>query len=301
MKTDNTLPYGLCETLVPGLRRVLAPNPSPMTFHGTNSYLVGTGDVALIDPGPDNAAHGAALLAALQKGERISHILVTHAHIDHSPLARSMAEALGVKVYAFGPASAGRSQQMQVLAATGLVAGGEGIDADFRPDVRLSDGEALAHGDWHLTALHTPGHLSNHLCFAAGDILFSGDHVMGWASSLVSPPDGDMADYMAALHRLAARDWSVIHSGHGPAIPDPAARLAFLIRHRNEREAAILARLALAPATIPALTQTLYAETPPALHPAAARNVLAHLLDLVGRGRVIATPEPGLTALYSLS
>lgn len=292
---------GLCDALCHNVRRVLAPNPSPMTYHGTNSYLVGTGDVALIDPGPNIAAHGAALIAALNKGERITHILVTHAHLDHSPLARPLAEALGVRIYAYGPASAGRSPQMQALAEAGLVAGGEGIDTAFTPDVALADTESLTHGDWALTALHTPGHLSNHLCFGFGDMLFSGDHVMGWASSLVSPPDGDMAAYMNSTRRLAALDWSVIHSGHGDPISDPAARLAYLIQHRHDREAAILAELACTPATIPCLTESLYADTPPALHPAAQRNVLAHLLDLVQRDRVMAHPAPGFSARYSLT
>ncbi|MGB3280424.1 MAG: MBL fold metallo-hydrolase [Pseudorhodobacter sp.] len=291
---------GRCETLGIGVRRVLAPNPSPMTLHGTNSYIVGTGDVALIDPGPNIAAHGAALMQALDKGERISHILVTHSHVDHSPLARPMAEALGVPIYAFGPSSAGRSPQMQDLAAKGLIAGGEGIDASFSPDITLADGEPLAHGDWALTALHTPGHLSNHLCFAVNDVLFSGDHVMGWASSLVSPPDGDMAAYMASTRRLAALDWSVIHAGHGAPITDPAARLAFLIHHREHREAAILAELAKGEATIPALTETLYTDTPSALLPAAQRNVLAHLLDLVQRGLVAANPAPGPQSHFRL-
>lgn len=286
--------------LAHGIRRVLAPNPSPMTYTGTNSYLVGTGNVALIDPGPDLPAHADALLAALQPGERISHILVTHSHIDHSPLATVMAQALGVKVYAFGPSTAGRSPQMQALADAGLIAGGEGIDATFAPDVTLADGETLAHGDWSLSAIHTPGHLSNHLCFAFGDVLFSGDHVMGWASSLVSPPDGDMAAYMASTRKLAAQNWSIIHSGHGDPITDPAARLDFLINHRATREAAVLAELANGPTTIAAITATLYADTPPALHPAAARNVLAHLLDLVAQSRVSAHPAPGPAAIYTL-
>lgn len=288
-------------TSLPGLRRIIAPNPSPMTLHGTNSYLLGTGDVALIDPGPNIAAHAAALQNALHRGERISHIFVTHAHLDHSPLARPLAEALGAKIYAYGPAIAGRSPQMQALADAGLIAGGEGIDAGFTPDIALADGDTLSHGDWSLKALHTPGHLSNHLCFASGTTLFSGDHVMGWASSLVSPPDGDMAAYMASTRRLAAQHWQIIHSGHGEPITNPTARLAFLIQHRKQREAEILHQLATAPATIQTLTQTLYTDTPPSLHPAAQRNVLAHLLDLVQQDRVAAHPAPGFNARYSLT
>jgi glyoxylase-like metal-dependent hydrolase (beta-lactamase superfamily II) len=284
-----------------GLRRITAPNPSPMTLHGTNSYLIGTGEVALIDPGPNIAAHATALQNALQKGERISHIFVTHAHLDHSPLAHPMATALGAKIYAYGPATAGRSPQMQALAEAGLIAGGEGIDVTFTPDVTLADGDTLSHGDWSLTALHTPGHLSNHLCFASGTTLFSGDHVMGWASSLVSPPDGDMAAYMASTRRLAAQSWTIIHSGHGDAIKDPVSRLSFLIHHREQREAAILARLITGTATVQTLTQALYADTPAILHPAARRNVLAHLLDLIQQGRVSAHPSASFSAHYSLA
>ncbi|QCO57974.1 MBL fold metallo-hydrolase (plasmid) [Pseudorhodobacter turbinis] len=279
-----------------------------MTLHGTNSYLVGTGDVALIDPGPNDPAHASALMAALAPGERITHIFVTHAHLDHSPLAREMAATLNINTHAYGPAIAGRSPLMQALAQTGTLAGGEGIDTAFTPDVVLSCGDVLAHGDWALEAIHTPGHLGSHLCFAmpdpedsTSDVLFSGDHVMGWASSLVSPPDGDMAAYMAATRRLAARDWSIMHAGHGDPITDPAARLAFLIAHRESREVGILAELAKGSTTIAELTATLYAQTPPALHPAAARNILAHLLDLTAQSRVAADPAPGPAARYSLA
>ncbi|MGO4909339.1 MBL fold metallo-hydrolase [Pseudorhodobacter sp. W20_MBD10_FR17] len=284
-----------------GLRRITAPNPSPMTLHGTNSYLIGTGEVALLDPGPDIAAHATALRNALHKGERISHIFVTHAHLDHSPLARPMAAALGAKIYAYGPATSGRSPQMQALADAGLIAGGEGIDSTFTPDIMLADGDTVSHGDWSLTALHTPGHLSNHLCFASGTTLFSGDHVMGWASSLVSPPDGDMAAYMTSTRRLAAQSWQIIHAGHGDAITAPANRLAFLIHHREQRETEILAKLTQGTRTVQSLTQALYADTPASLHPAAQRNVLAHLLDLIQQGRVTAHPSPSFSAQYSLA
>jgi glyoxylase-like metal-dependent hydrolase (beta-lactamase superfamily II) len=287
--------------LAPDIRRILAPNPSPMTLHGTNSYLVGNGDLALIDPGPNDPAHARAIMDALRPGERISHILVTHSHLDHSPLAAPMAASLGIKTHAFGPAGAGRSPQMHALAAQGLMAGGEGIDAGFAPDIPLADNEPLRHGNWALRALHTPGHLSNHLCFALGDVLFSGDHVMGWATSLISPPDGDMAAYMAATRRLAAHPWTVIHSGHGDPIQDPAARLQDLLAHREARQAAVLAVLAHGPATIATITAQLYTDTPAVLHPAARRNVLAHLLDLHDRACVIAHPVPGPDAHYSLS
>lgn len=275
---------GVPRPLGPGLRRIVAPNPSPMTFRGTNTYLLGTRGLAVIDPGPDIAAHLEAILAALEPGQRITHILVTHAHLDHSPLARRLSQATDAPVLAFGDARAGRSAVMSRLAETGLAGGGEGVDAGFLPDVSLADGAAVTGDGWALRALHTPGHFGNHLCFAAEDVLFTGDLVMGWASSLVSPPDGDLTDFMASCTRLAARRWRVMHPGHGAPIADPAARLDWLVAHRRSREAQIRAALAEAPGTAAELARRIYADTPPDLLPAAARNVFAHLVDLDARG-----------------
>ena len=284
----HALPLG------PGLRRITAPNPSPMTFRGTNTYLLGTRGLAVIDPGPDDPAHLEAILAALRPGQRITHILVTHAHLDHSPLARPLARETGAPVLAFGDARAGRSAVMTRLAAAGLAGGGEGVEAGFAPDATLADGAEVAGDGWRLTALHTPGHFGNHLCFAAGDTLFTGDLVMGWASSLVSPPDGDLTDLMASCARLSGHRWHVMHPGHGAPIADPAARLAWLLAHRRSREAQIRAALAEAPGTADALARRIYADTPPELLPAAARNVFAHLVDLAGRD--LARPEGPLSA-----
>uniref|UniRef100_UPI003F6B289B MBL fold metallo-hydrolase n=1 Tax=Marivita sp. TaxID=2003365 RepID=UPI003F6B289B len=208
---------GIAEWLAPGLRRVLAPNPSPMTFRGTNTYLIGDGDLAIIDPGPSDEIHLNALVQSIGK-ERVSAILVTHAHVDHSPLARALADKVNAPIYAFSDATGGRSAVMQQLAATGLMGGGEGVDHDFSPDIQLTDGETVSGGGWTLRALHTPGHFGNHLSFAWNDVLFCGDLVMGWASSLVSPPDGDLTDFMASCRRLRSQDWSVFHSGHGAPI-----------------------------------------------------------------------------------
>ena len=276
---------GVAEWLAPGLRRVLAPNPSPMTFRGTNTYLMGDGDLAIIDPGPNSESHLNSLLQAIGK-ERVSAILVTHAHFDHSPLAAALSERVNAPVHAFSDAFGGRSAVMQDLARTGLVGGGEGVDSTFSPDVTLADGDSVAGDGWSLRAMHTPGHFGNHLCFAWDDMLFCGDLVMGWASSLVSPPDGDLTDFMASCRRLQAGTWSVFHSGHGAPIPDPAARLDWLIRHRLSREAAVLAALQDGPATSTALAARIYTDTPAALLPAATRNVLAHLIDLVGKNQV---------------
>ena len=276
---------GAPETLAPGLRRIVAPNASPMTYRGTNTYLVGRRGLAVIDPGPMLEAHLDAILAAVTPGQRITHILVTHAHLDHSPLARPLSEATGAPVLAFGDAASGRSQAMQALAESGMVGGGEGVDAGFAPDQCLADSARVAGDGWQLEALHTPGHFGNHLCFAWGDVLFSGDIVMGWASSLVSPPDGDLTAFMASLSRLSARRWSCFHPGHGAPVEAPGQRLSELRDHRLMREAQILTALRSGASDAASLAARIYTETPAALLPAATRNVLAHLLALHAAGR----------------
>ncbi len=278
---------GAVQSPEPGLRLVLCRNPSPMTLHGTNTFLLGTGDVAVIDPGPDDPRHLAAIRAALGSGEKISHIFVTHAHLDHSPLSRSLSRLTGAPVLAFGDAEAGRSPIMKSLAAAGLIRGGEGVDIAFRPDITLPDGAMVEGSDWSLRAIHTPGHFCNHLSFATrlngSDAILTGDHVMGWSSSLVSPPDGDMGAYMQSLHRLANEHAQRYYPAHGAPIDAPARRLEELRGHRLKREAQIRAALSDAPANIPTLTRGVYHDTAPALIPAAERNVLAHLIDLTER------------------
>jgi glyoxylase-like metal-dependent hydrolase (beta-lactamase superfamily II) len=276
----------MAETIPPHLRRIVADNPSPLTGTGTNTWLVGEGEVAVIDPGPALPAHQAAIMAALQPHERITHIIVTHTHLDHTALARPLASATGAVVMGFGPFDAGRGPAMQALAAKGMPDGGEGIDRDFRPDIALSDGDRVDGRSWSLQAIHTPGHAATHLCLALGDRLFTGDHVMGWSSSLISPPDGDMAAYMASLAKLGTQDWTVAHPGHGPDIPDPATRIATLTAHRRQREAALLDALDDGPMTISRLTAAVYHDTPRGLHRAASRNVLAHVIDLLQANRV---------------
>lgn len=276
---------GSAEILAPGLRRILAPNPSPMTFRGTNTYLLGDKDLAIIDPGPSDQQHLEAILEAVT-GAQVSAILVTHAHEDHSPLARPLAHAVNAPVYAFSDAKGGRSAVMRDLAKSGLLDGGEGVDEEFHPDICLADGDAVHGIDWTLRAIHTPGHFGNHLSFAWDDVLFCGDLVMGWASSLVSPPDGDLTDFMATCRRLQTETWSVFHAGHGAPITAPHARLEWLIAHRLSREAAVLDALKDGPATCAALAARIYSDTPAALLPAATRNVLAHLIDLHGKNTV---------------
>ncbi|MDA7967297.1 MBL fold metallo-hydrolase [Ruegeria sp.] len=296
---DNFNPVpGQAMTLAPGLRRIVAPNPSPMTYRGTNTYLLGDRDIAVIDPGPLIEAHLDAILNALEPGQRISHILVTHSHLDHSPLAAPLSHRTGAPVLAFGGPQAGRSAIMTRLAQQGLAGGGEGIDSEFRPDQEVSDGQMIEGDDWTLEVIHTPGHLGNHIALAWGDTCFTADHVMGWASSLVSPPDGDLTDFMAACYRLRERDWSVFHPGHGAPVTDPTARLDWLINHRLGREAQILTALDDTPATAQDLARRIYTETPEALLPAAERNVFAHLVDLTGKSRVAAIGDLSATAQF---
>lgn len=289
---------GAPERLADGLRRVLAPNPSPMTYRGTNTYLIGERELAVIDPGPLSEAHLEAILAAVEPGQSISHIVVTHSHVDHSPLARPLSERTGAPIIAFGGAEAGRSPVMAELAANGLAGGGEGIDRDFRPDQIVGDGAVIGGDGWALEVIHTPGHLGNHIALGWNGLCFTADHVMGWASSLVSPPDGDLTDFMASCRRLNERAWEVFHPGHGAPVEAPGARLDWLIEHRLMREAAILQALEDGAATAAELAARIYTETPPALLPAAERNVFAHLVDLVGQKRVSPVDRLAATAQF---
>ena len=277
---------GVAYKLEPGLRRILAANPSPMTYRGTNTYLLGETSLAVIDPGPALPAHLDAILAAVNPSQHISHIIVTHSHLDHSPLSAELSQHTGAPIYAFGDSKAGRSKMMSDLASAGMEGGGEGIDAAFRPDISVGDGTIISGEGWTLEVIHTPGHLGNHIALAWNDACFTADHVMGWASSLVSPPDGDLSDFMASCHRLRARNWRVFHPGHGAPINSPAARLDWLIAHRNTREHAVLVELEDSPATARALTQKIYTTIPAPLLAAAERNILAHLIDLMRKSLV---------------
>ncbi|MCC0078596.1 MAG: MBL fold metallo-hydrolase [Rhodobacter sp.] len=257
-----------------------------MTERGTNTYLLGDGAVSVIDPGPADPAHLAAILAALAPGERVAQILVTHAHKDHSPLAAPLAEATGAPILAFGGARDGRSARMAALGET--LGGGEGLDLSFAPDRRLADDDTLEAGGRRLVAIHTPGHLGGHLCFQWGDdALFSGDHVMGWAPSLVSPPDGDLTEFMRSLDRVEALGALRYFPGHGAPVADGLARTRALRAHRLSREAAIRAAVTQGAQTLGEVTEQVYTDVPAALLPAAARNVLAHLIDLHARNLLI--------------
>ncbi|TDH63938.1 MBL fold metallo-hydrolase [Dankookia rubra] len=273
---DDPLPHGAVEETAPGVRRLVCNNPSAFTFRGTNTYIIGRGRVAVMDPGPENAAHLSAILAATQ-GETVTHVIVTHTHRDHSPGATALVAATGSRTHGFGPHVTPPDQ------------GGEGGDHGFRPEVMVPEGGVVEGEGWRLTALHTPGHCANHLCFAmeGNGVLFSADHVMGWSTSVVSPPDGDMTDYMASLDRLIARDDATLLPGHGPAIRDPKPFMQALRTHRLEREAKVLEALTAAVmAPVEDLVAPVYGPLDPKLVPAAGRSLLAHLLKLEREGVV---------------
>ena len=275
-------PTGVAIVHEPLVASVLAPNASAYTYTGTQSYLVGTTDVAVIDPGPDEPAHLAALVAAIG-GRPVRAILVTHHHRDHSPASRPLAAATGAAVVGAAPTHAvgdgGRADAA--------------YDADYAPDRVLAEGEAVAGDGWTLAALATPGHTSNHLCFALAEsgALFSGDHVMGWSTTIVSPPDGNMTAYMASLEKLMGRDDRVYYPGHGEAIEKPQRLVRGMLGHRKQREGQILRLLREAARSIPAMVERMYAGLDPRLVPAAERSVLAHLYDLQTRGLVIEEGE----------
>ncbi len=290
---------GHAETVALGVRRILAPNPSPMTYWGTNSYLVGQADrIAVIDPGPEDPAHIKALLDAAGAA-RIAWILVTHAHRDHTLGVPALAKATGAPVFGFGAATAGRSPVMARLAKAGLTGGGEGVDRGFEPDHKLGDGARIEGADFTLTAHWTPGHFAGHLAFGLNDTVFTGDLVMGWASTLISPPDGDQAAFMASCEALLSLGYERALPGHGAAVDDLPARIRWLMQHRRARETAILDALDQGRSTIGAITAQVYQDVTPALLSAAERNVFAHLIDLVERNLVRAEPELGLKARFS--
>lgn len=274
---------------------ILAPNPSAFTGPGTTTYLIGGADMAVIDPGPDDAAHIEAVARAGR--DRIGHIFVTHAHRDHSGGAARLARLTGAPVLAFGTARDGRSPVMARL-PEGALEGGEGLDLDFAPDRLLRDGERVAGADWALTALHTPGHAAGHLSFLWGDRLFCGDLAMAWSSTLISPPDGDLGDYLRSLDRVAGLAPRALIPTHGAPIADPLPRLAQLARHRRDRSAQILAALRAAPGDAEGLARRIY-DVPPPLLPAAARNVLAHLIALSHVGAVDFTGELTADTVFS--
>lgn len=267
----------------PLIRRVLADNPGPFTFKGTSSFIVGHDRVAIIDPGPDDDTHLSALLTAV-KGESVGHILVTHSHLDHSPLAKRLKEATGALTVGYGSVARQGGQEGLRLDAS--------IDTDFDPDIRLGHGEVITGKGWSLEGVFTPGHMSNHMSFALHEekALFCGDHVMAWATSVIAPPDGNMGQYFASLRLLLGRDDDAYHPAHGPSRGDPKPLVRAYLAHRKMREEAIMARLKAGDHSIEAIVRANYADIDPRLHAAAGLSTLAHIEHLIERGLVRATP-----------
>jgi glyoxylase-like metal-dependent hydrolase (beta-lactamase superfamily II) len=274
------------------IRRVTANNPSAFTFRGTGTYIVGHGEVAVIDPGPDLPEHLEAILSAV-KGETVTHIVVTHHHSDHSPLSRPLAARTGAKVWGCA---------VHDLPAAGEIRLEAGYDR-FVPDISVCDGATIEGVGWTLEAIPTPGHTSNHICYALAEenALFSGDHIMGWSTTVITPPDGDMGDYLRSLDLIRDRDFSVLWPTHGPPVTQVRPFLDAYIAHRKDRERQILERLAAGETRIKAMVPTLYAAVDSRLWPAAAHSVMAHMLELVRTGRVTTEGEATLESDYRLA
>jgi glyoxylase-like metal-dependent hydrolase (beta-lactamase superfamily II) len=296
---DFDIVHDEAEPVSPLVRRVVAANPSHFTFKGTCSYIVGSGEVAVIDPGPLDEAHIDAILAALEpQSERVTHILVTHTHKDHSPGARLLKSRTGAIVYAFGP-----HKQTPTDILSGAAALDAAGDMEFEPDVRVAHGDTIEADSFSFECVFTPGHTANHMAFALREerALFSGDHVMGWSTSVIAPPDGNMADYMASLELLSGRADEIYWPGHGGPVLEPDSFVRAFIAHRKMREAAILTRLEAGDRTIAEIVRRVYAGLPQNLFAAASLSVLAHLQDLVARGVVASDGPPSLEAAFRLA
>jgi len=298
--TLDEVVYGCVEQVAPMLRRVIAENPSKFTYRGTGTYVVGEGDVAVIDPGPVLDSHRDAIAAALD-GARVTAICVTHCHADHSPLAAWLAAETGAPTIAFGPHPPPDPADREAEDAAAVKVE-ESTDFAFTPDVRVADGDVAATGrGWTLRAVHTPGHTSNHTCFAFEEqaVLFPGDHVMGWSTTVVSPPDGDMATYVESLRKVAGRSGDRTYwPTHGPPIEDPQRYVQALIDHRMERERAVLDLVRRGVGEVPAIVAVLYADVDPRLHEPAGRTVLAHLRKLIVDGDVRADGAPRTSSSF---
>lgn len=285
--------YGAVVEMSPLVRRVIANNPGAFTYTGTGVYIIGRGTVAVIDPGPISDDHFDALKKALE-GETISHVLVTHSHMDHSPLAHPLAEWAGCKVYAKGPAIPTESEVRMEA----------GDDLSFKPHITIGDGFTITGPGWTIEAIETPGHTSNHLCFALKEeeALFSGDHVMGWSTTVISPPDGHMGDYLESLAKVRDRNFKTIFPTHGPPVTqDASGFIQSYIDHRKAREDAILDRLAQGDTKIPQMVKVIYADVDARLHPAACHSVLGHMIHLVEDGKVAVSGLPDISGEYSLT
>jgi glyoxylase-like metal-dependent hydrolase (beta-lactamase superfamily II) len=293
-RRDLEFEYGSCVEVAPGIRRVIANNPSPFTLYGTGTYILGTGSVAVVDPGPPDPDHIQAILDAT-RGEEISHVLVTHTHMDHSPGCRLLGEHTAAKTYAYGPHGYGKLEEGVPVE--------EGGDMEFDPDVMVRHGDVIEGGDWSVECVYTPGHTSNHVCFQlrAQKALFTGDHVMGWSTSIISPPDGDMTAYMRSLDLLLTRDDRVYWPTHGPSIDAPREHVTAFIAHRREREDQIVACVKEGIGVIQDMVPVMYTDTPEFMYPAAARSVLAAIQRLVDIGTLVTDGSIALDGHYRLA
>jgi glyoxylase-like metal-dependent hydrolase (beta-lactamase superfamily II) len=287
--------YGVAQEVAPGVRRIVANNPSPYTFLGTNTYLVGKGELAIVDPGPEDARHVAAIAEA-SKGERIRHILITHSHRDHCDGARALQQALGGEILSFGPTQGPRG-----AGTAGL--GSDFVDAAFLPDRAIGDGDEVKGRGYALDVLHTPGHAPDHLCFALTGqrTVFTGDHVMGWNTTVIAPPEGNLEKFLASMRRLLQRHDKTFLPGHGGRVQTPQRVVKAYIMHRHWRENTILACLTEGPRGIAEIVARVHGGLDAELKDAAALSVLAHLEYLRGRGMVTMTGEDGLSATYALA
>lgn len=294
---DLDFTHGKADQVSPLIRRVICNNPGPFTFTGTGTYIVGQNNVAVIDPGPLNEDHYAALMAELD-GKTVSHIIITHTHMDHSPLAGRLKADTGAKTYAYGPHGSGRARQVE----SGDVRLDASGDSDFVPDVIVAHGDVIEGAGWSLEAVFTPGHTSNHMAFALHEenALFSGDHVMAWSTSVISPPDGNMSDYFSSLTTVLGRDDEIYWPTHGPPKRNPRDFVRGFVTHRKMREEAILRRIQKGDRTISEIVKSVYSEVDPKLHPAAAMSTFAHIEHLLEREKIVTDGMPTLTSTYRI-
>ncbi len=288
---DYSFQYATVEILTPMVRRVVARNPSPFTFYGTGTFIIGHGHVAIIDPGPEVAEHIDTLIDVL-RNETVTHLLVTHTHLDHSPACRAVKAATGATSFGYGPHGSGQYQRGETVE--------EGADWEFAPDVAVRHGDIIDGNGWTFDCVFTPGHTSNHICFhlREEDALFTGDHVMGWSSTIVSPPDGDMGMYIDSLHRLRDRDDAIYWPTHGPPVTDTRRLISGLIGHRLRRREQVLHAIRNGVRHIQDLVPKIYTELPIAMHPAAARSVYSTLILLIQEEQIKVVGEPGIDAEF---
>ncbi len=279
--TNHNPTVGKAERLAKDLVVITANNASPMTFTGTRSYILGTDNLIIIDPGPQNEQHFNSIMEYVGK-RKVTDILLTHSHVDHSPLSRQLKVETGALIIGFGPADEARTAFMKKLSSSLDLGGEEGIDMDLILDKKVIDKQILKRNNYSIEVIHTPGHLSNHICFALKEkkVLFSGDHVMGWATTLISPPDGDLGSFMRSLEKLSNRDEKIYYPGHGKPIREPKQMVLAQIAHRRNREIQILSSISKNSRTPSEIVDDVYIDLNPMLKTAAIRNVLAHLIDL---------------------